>query len=218
MEDTTIEDMLKTAEAQYIQQDYAGALKTLTENQTKISSGIWHYNVGTVYGAMKDYPLARYHLMQADRDGFSTKESRQNLELVENQLEISRLEKPLSPGDYMVKGSLVAAEGILTAIGLLILVVGLLGLRKQQSFKAFGALIGVVVLIFGLNWWIKSWPLSIVIKNIEIYEGPSTIFNSRDELPAGVMVLTTEKNGWKKIIYPSRFNGWIKVDDLKELK
>lgn len=218
MEDTTIEDTLKTVETLYAQKEFQSALDLLMANKKSISPGLWNYNVGTVYAGLNEWPLARYHLLMAEREGFISKESGINLDLVEEKLEISRLEKPFGWSDYLVKGGLFVSEGILSSLALLILVVGLFNLRKSKTFKSLGLTVSAVLFVLGINWWIQSWHKMIVLTPQGIHEGPSGIFAAREEIPAGVLIITTQEEEWAKIIYPMRFQGWIKNSGLKELK
>ena len=218
MEDTTIEDTLKTVEAFYVQKDYSSALRTLEANKSKISAGLWHYNMGTVHAGMKDWPQARFHFLRAQQEGFVSKESQQNLELAESALEISRLEKPMAWSDYAIKASLIASEGVLTTVALFVLIAGMIGVIKKKSISALSILVVLVLGIVGLNFWINSWPLAVVMKPQAIQEGPSAIFAGREELPVGVLILATHEGEWRKIVYPARYQGWIKNTGLEELK
>lgn len=218
MEDTTIEDTLKTVEAFYVQKDYANALRTLEANKSKISTGLWHYNMGTIHAGMKEWARARYHFLQAEKEGFVSKEAEQNLELAETALDISRLEKPLAWSDYAAKGALIASEGILGTMALFILIIGMVSVIKKKSLSALSILVVLVLAVVGLNFWIGSWPLAVVMKPQAIQEGPSVIFAGREELPIGVLVIATHEGEWRKILYPSRYQGWIKNTGLEELK
>ncbi|WP_408098245.1 hypothetical protein ACJVC5_04850 [Peredibacter sp. HCB2-198] len=209
---------MKTVEALYVQKDFAKALQTLEANKSKISPGLWHYNMGTVYAGMKEFGKARFHLLQAEREGFVSKESEQNLEVVESALDTTRLEKPLAWSDYAVRGAMIASEGILSTLALFILIAGMIGVLKKKSLALFSALTVFVLLIVGVDFWINSWPLAVVTTPQGIQEGPSAIFASREELPSGVLVLATHKGEWRKILYPSRYQGWIKNTGLEELK
>lgn len=201
-----------------MQKDYASALRTLEASKSKISSGLWHYNMGTVHAGMKEWARARYHFLQAEKEGFVSKEAGQNLELTEAALEISRLEKPLAWSDYAVKGALIASEGILGTIALFILIAGMVSIIKKKSLSALSVLVVLVLAILGLNFWIGSWPMAVVVKPQSIQEGPSAIFAGREELPVGVLVIATHEGEWRKILYPSRYQGWIKNTGLEELK
>lgn len=218
MEDTTIEDVLKTVETLHNQKDYAGALKTLEANQAKISPGLWHYNMGTEYGKLQNYPLSRFHFMMADLEGFSTKELFQNKELVENKLEVQKLEKPLTVSDYLRKGSLIGSQGIFTLVSLVLIIAGIVSVWKKAGFKVFVSLLLCAGILLGLNFWVNSWNKSIVVTAQTIYDGPSVIFSTTNELAPGVMLITSKEGEWLKVVYPSRFSGWIKNTGLKELK
>jgi hypothetical protein len=218
LEDTTIKDVLKTVEGLYAQKNYQSALKLLETNQAQISSGIWHYNMGTVLGKLENYPLARYHLLMANEEGFNSKEVLLNKKLIESKLDISKFEKPYTVTDYLVKGSLEASQGILTSLSLILVIVGIINLWKKSSYKIGSVLILSAVMVLGLNWWIQSWNKVIVLTTQSVQEGPSAIFPSREEVPAGVMIITRSNGDWLKIVYPSRLQGWIKNSGLKELK
>jgi hypothetical protein len=218
LEDTTIEDVLKTVEDLYVQKDYQKALSVLEANQSKMGSGLWHYNVGTVYGKLQNWPLARFHLMMADQAGLSSKDVLTNKDLVESQLDIKRLEKPLSPHDYFTKASIEASQGILTTVSLLLVIMGLVSFWRKSSVKALGIFLFLVIGVMSFNFWVHTWKRSIVIQAQSIQDGPSAIFGAREELPVGVMLITNRKGDWLEIIYPSRFHGWIKDAGLKELK
>jgi hypothetical protein len=218
MEDTTIEDVLKTVETFYDQKDYSEALKILKTNQKNISPGVWHYNVGTIYGKLENWPLARYHLIMADTEGFSPQKVTLNKDLVEVKLEVSRHEKPLTTTDYLIKGGIEASQGILTTLSLVLVVFGIVSIWKKSHAKIIIALFTAVVLVLGLNWWIQSWNKAIVLSSQLIQEGPSVIFEGREELPVGILLVGKKQGNWLKIIYPSRYQGWIKDAGLKELK
>lgn len=218
MEDTTIEDVLKTVEALYAQKNYQEALKTLEANRAEISPGIWHYNIGTVFGKLENWPMARYHLTMADLEGLNSREVTVNKKLAETKLEIPKFEKANSASDFFVKGAIEASQGILTTLSLILVIVAIVNMWKKSSYKVLSVLLTSALLVLGLNWWIQSWDKVIVINSQAIQEGPSVIFPSRDELPPGVMLIISKKGEWVKILYPSRFQGWIKNAGFKELK
>lgn len=218
MEDTTIEDVLKTVEALYAQKNYQEALKTLEANRAEISAGIWHYNVGTVFGKLENWPMARYHLTMADLEGFNSQELSVNKKLAETKLEIAKFEQANSASDYFTKGALEASQGILTTLSLILVIIAIVNMWKKSSYKVLSVLLTSALLVLGLNWWIHSWDKVIVVNSQAIQEGPSVIFPSRDELPPGVLLVISRKGEWVKILYPSRFQGWIKNAGFKELK
>jgi hypothetical protein len=217
LEDTTIDDVLKTFETYYVQKDYAKALGFLESHEKDISPGLWHYNLGTVFAQMNKYPEARYHLLKAQRQGLSNKSVQVNKELVESKLEVAKYERSISTTDHLYRAGMYLSDGILSTLGLLFILAAIWSMRKKSflTLSGFGLAIATIL---GLNWWMKSWPLQIVIKPQIIREGPSSIFSEVGELPVGILVIATEKGGWKKIFYPSRYTGWVINDGLKELE
>lgn len=217
-EDTTIENALKTFEDFYLKKDFPNALLTLEKNQDQIEQGLWHYNMGTVLGEMNNWPMARFHFILAEASGLHSKELSQNQQLAEEKLEVSRLEKPLDSSDYLIKASMVLSEGPLITLSLVFLVIGLWLLKKVPSIKRAAVFLLAVLSPLALDFWIDSWPRKIVTNVVPIYEGPSALFGVKGELPSGVLLLTNTKGEWEKVIYPSRFEGWIKTEGLKRLE
>lgn len=218
MEDTTIEVALKTFQDYYVKKDYKSALQTLQSHQSKLPRGLLHYNLGTVYGKLENWPLARYHLLMAEKNGFDSRELEQNKKLVEERLDVVRLEKPLNAMDYGVKFSTSISGEVLTTLGLIILLVGMLFLKKKPSLMRALVLILLVLSPLCLNWWISTWPRSIATEPQAILEGPSGIFSAKGELMPGTLVISLDKGQWQEIIWPSRFSGWVKRSALKELE
>lgn len=209
---------MKTFEDFYLKKDYPNALLTLENNQKDIEPSLLHYNLGTVFGEMKNWPMARYHFLLADMAGMNTKELDQNITLTENNLEITRLEKPFGTSDYLVKTGLIAGQGPLLTIGLLFLVVGIWLLKKTPSLKNALLLVVMVATPLMLDFWIDHWPKKIVTAPKTIHDGPSALFGTHGEIPAGVMVITNTKEGWEEVVYPARFSGWVKSDAMKRLE
>jgi hypothetical protein len=218
LEDTTIEDVLKTIETYHNQKDYAAALSTLKQNQGKIAPAVWHFNMGTIQAKLENLPLARYHLLMAEEEGLSSSALVNNKILVETKLDVSRYEDASGTSDYLVKAGLLASQGILTSLSLLFVIFGIISLWKRARLKLSASLFITTLTILGLNWWIQSWNKVIVLTPQVVHEGPSGIFEGLTEVPEGVMLIISHHDGWARIIYPSRFQGWIKSAGFKELK
>ncbi len=193
-------------------------MNELTKNREKLSPGLWHFNMGTVKAKMNLAAEARYHFLAAEEKGFSDEKLTQNLAIVEDELEVKTLEKPLDTFDYAVKFGLWSQSGFLTMISLIILLAGILILRKEKKYYVLILTIVFALMPVGCHYWIGSWDKAVTLTPLEVLDGPSVIFGSRGELPAGVMVVTKKSGEWKEVIYPSRFRGWIKNAGLKELE
>jgi hypothetical protein len=209
---------LKTFEEHYVQKDYPNALLVLKNNQSQFTQSLWHYNLGTVYGEMNNWPMARFHFILAEKSGLHSKELIQNKKLAETKLDVTRLEKPLDASDYYIKISYFAADGPLLTIGFLFLAIGIWLLKKKASLKSAAIFALTVATPLMLDFWIDSWPRKITSAPKTVYEGPSSLFGAIGEIPPGIMVITNKKDEWEKIIYPSRFSGWIKSDHLESLE
>lgn len=217
-EDTTIEDVLKTFEDFYVKKDYSNALLILQRHADQLPSDLLHYNLGTVYLKMENLGLARYHFLLARAKGLSRVELDQNQSLIEQRLEVERLERPLNMTDHLIKASLFAHEGLLTSMGLLILLIGLVVLRKGATMMKILLWCLLMAIPFGYSLWVDTWPLMVAIRTQPVTEGPSAIFRETTELPEGVMVIAKGEGEWREVIYPSRFAGWIKSEALKKLE
>ncbi len=211
-------DVLKTFGDYYTKGDYANALLVLQQHPKDVSSGLWHYNMGTVYSKLENMPLARYHFISAENHGFNSPEVSGNLDLIETKLELSKVEKPLTSADFLIKGGTFLATGYLTTLSLIVVMIGLLVIKKAPSFKKISFLLLAALMPLVLNFWINSWNRAIVMGTQTIMDGPSKIFSASGELPPGVLVITKSDGEWKEIIYPSRFHGWIQSSVLKELE
>lgn len=218
MEDTTIENALKTFQDFYLKKDFVNAQKILLENQATIEPGIWNYNMGIVQSELNNPAMARYYFLKAERSGFEDPKLIQNKNLIESQLEIPKLENPINGSDWFIKGSLISAQGPLITLGLILLVLGLWSLKKSLTFKRLTLVLGIVALPFVLQLWISQWPQKLVSVPLPIYEGPSALFTVRGELPPGVILVTNKKGQWEEIIFPARFHGWIKSEGLLSLE
>jgi hypothetical protein len=218
LEDTTIDHVLKTFERYYHQKEYDKALQTLLQEGHALPSGLKHYNLGTIYGEINEWPLARYHLLQAEREGYANQQLVNNLKLVEGKLEIDRWEQPLNGMDYLVKGSALVAGNLLVSLSLLILIAGLMLLRRTRQLWKMLTLVLLVALPLLFSWWVSSWPWAVVLKTDVLQAGPSSIFSQQGEVPAGILIISRRDGDWSNIIYPSRFSGWIKHSSLKQLE
>lgn len=193
-------------------------MNELEKNREKISAGVWHFNMGTLKAKMNVPAEARYHFLSAEKSGFTDEKLGRNLSLVEAELEIQTLEKPIDSFDYAVRFGLWAQNGFLTTLSLIFLLGGLLILRKEKKYYVLALTVLLTILPLGIGFWVKSWDKSVSVVSQEVHEGPSVIFGSRGELPPGVMVITKDAGEWKEIIYPSRFSGWIKNSGIKKLE
>ncbi len=209
--------MLKTFEQFYARKEYGQAIGVLKANKDEISPGVWNYNLGTTYAQVRNLPLARYHLLQAEKAGFDDQAVVRNLGQVEAELGVEKLEKPYSLTDHLFRVGFFVSDGIIVTFCLLLLTIGVWLVRRKLSLRPVGAILAAVLVLAGVNVWLVNLPVSIVVEPQAILEGPSAIFATNEELTPGLKIVTRDEGQWKKIIFPSRYAGWIKNSGLKEL-
>ena len=209
---------MKTFQEHYLNKDFNEALKVLEKNKSEIDLATWHYNMATLKAELNDWPVARFHILFAERLGMKSPSLDQNKLFIETKLDSARLEGPLNLSDYFITSAKVGIQGPLLTMSLLILIISLIWMKKTKKLTSAIMSIVLVVSPLLLNWWVVNWPWKIALEKKIIYDGPSTIFVTHSELPAGVVLITSKKGIWEKIIFPSRFSGWIKSDGLKSLE
>lgn len=209
---------METFAGLYARGDFPNALKELEKNRDKISPGLWHFNAGTVKAKMMNPAEARFHFLEAKLHGFTDESLAQNLNLVERELQVSTLEKPLETTDYALRFGLWAQNGFFTTLSLLFLLGGLLILRREKKYYVLILTVLLTLAPLGASYWIKGQDKAVILVAHEVLEGPSAIFASRGELPPGVLVMMKKSGDWLEIVYPSRFRGWIKNTGIKELE
>lgn len=202
----------------YREKDYQGALKTLEQHRRDLSPGVWHYNMGTVLAKLENPALSRYHFVMAEKAGLTGWELQENRSLVETKLDVARLERPLSTSDYLRKAGMLASDGVFMTIALLLIIGGITSAWKRTSGSLTAAFFILSFSLLSVNFWIMSWDQVIVMKPQVLSEGPSAIFGQKEEIPAGVILVVEKRGEWLKVLYPSRFEGWILSQGLKELK
>lgn len=175
--------------------------------------------MGLTLTKLSNFPQARYHLVKAKNSGLIDTNLNALLRETEEKLNVESTESAKSFSDYVIKTSqFCSTNGLFTTLSLVIMLGALFSLKKQRTQKKLVVSSLLIAMPLLLNLWINSWPFSIVTENVAVKEGPSTIFNNLEEIPAGTMVIVTKKENWFKVIYPSRYTGWIKENEFKKLE
>jgi len=218
MQDTTNKTNLKTFQNLYENKDYTAAEAFLKSVKNDIGEWNYHYNLGVIKGHQDELAVARYHYLQALKTDDGSKELQVNLNNIEEKLSINVHEKPQGLSDHFFKQVLGTPDILWSTISLLILVLGLAFIRK--SFKKLQVLILVTLSSLPLTFyfWFMSQGHFISQNEINIYEGPSEIFKGQYSIPTGIQLLGETNGEWIKIYYPSKFGGWIKKENVINLR
>ena len=137
----------------------------------------------------------------AELNGFSGRNLNQNLDLIEEKLDVARYEKPHGYLDTLIKGSVSFSHEILIFLSLGFLLVSVILFCKKYTKKWVLAGVLFSASFLGLNAWIQSWDKYIVTQVQTIYDGPSGLFKTMNEVPQGIMIVTIHYGDWLKIIY-----------------
>ena len=202
----------------YLKKDYKGASNYLLQNKQQLSSGIFHYNLGTVYSKLGDFPAARFHLEKAIKEGYINSASLNNLTFVKAQLQVDDISTSVALPDQMMNVALTIPPAAYLSLTLLLVLLGLVLLKSKRLFKKIS--IGIFILIaltpmLFSEFYISKINYAIAFKDISLYEGPSKIFSEKGKVHAGSKVILGEyKEGWFYVKFPLSLTGWINKDQI----
>lgn len=202
----------------YLKKDYKGAAQYLLDNKQHIDSGIFHYNLGTVYSKMGDQATARFHLEKAIQEGYINSSSLNNLTFVKSKLQVDDLTTSTSfPDELMSIATAIPNAGYFSiTLALILLFTLLIRFKKIQKRWIMAAvfLLAITPLLFS-NFYVKNINFAVTLKDIPLYEGPSKIFNEKGQIRAGSKIILGEfKEGWFFVKFPMSLSGWINKDQL----
>jgi hypothetical protein len=209
---------LKTFENLYKEKQYSQALEYLKNHQSEFPLSIYHHNLSAVFFQLKEFPLSRYHLIKAESYGLTDGLVFQNKSLINRELDLERLERPINISDYVYKFSMNFENGGFATLSLGIILIGTLVLFRLRNLKSglIVSLLAIVPLIFQL--WTSSLDRYISKNEVKLFDGPSGIFETDKLLPMGVLLIVKEHEDWLEVVYPSRFEGWVNHKNLIKVK
>ncbi len=202
----------------YLKKDYKGAAQYLLDNKQHIDSGIFHYNLGTVYSKMGDQATARFHLEKAIQEGYINSSSLNNLTFVKSKLQVDDLTTSTSlPDELMSTATAIPNAGYFSMTLALVLLFTLLIRFKKIQKKWVMAVVFLIALtpVLFSNFYVKNVNFAVALKDVPLYEGPSKIFNEKGQIRAGSKIILGEfKEGWFFVKFPVSLSGWINKDQL----
>ncbi len=216
-EDTTT-TVNKSLEDVYLSGQYDQAIKQLLESKDKYPRGQFHYNLGTLHAKQGDLAVARFHLEKSVRLGFSNTHSWHNLDYVRTKLSLDDLSSSPNFSDRCLESVLNMTGGGLWGLTLLCLI-GIAIFVKKSNEISKKILVGLAILAFlpGVfsELYIKKVRLAVALKDGQIHEGPSAIYQSKTSIRAGSkFVIGQMKDGWSFITHPISISGWVRNQDL----
>lgn len=216
MSNSSTPETLKSLESLYVGGKFDEAIKSLIAQKANFEIGPFHYNLGTLYAKKGEHAIARFHFEKAIKAGFIGDEVLNNLAYSTKTLQLDKVESDNLALDVYYSSFFSSFSILLMIIGIYFLLVLMFRKMQKISLKATTALliVGVIPLVvkFTMNRDLKE---AILLKKSAVKEGPSAIFESHQELPAGIkLIVTKPKDGWYLIKYPSHFSGWVQSADL----
>lgn len=205
-------------EALYLKKDFKGAVNYLLRNKQQLNSGIFHYNLGTVYSKLGDYPAARFHLEKAIKEGYINSSSLNNLAYVKTQLQVDDLSTSSLLPDELMNAALGIPGSAYLSFTLILALCGLLLVKakkvKRKVTIALLALVAIAPLLFS-QLYLERVNYAVAFKDITLYEGPSKIFSEKGKVRAGSKIILGDfKDGWFYVKFPISLAGWINKDQL----
>lgn len=202
----------------YLKKDYKGAVQYLLDNKKQFESGIFHYNLGTVYSKMGDQATARFHLEKAISEGYINSSSLNNLTFVKSQLQVDDLSTSAELPDQVVSTMTSIPMAGYFSLTLFLCLIFTLMIRFKKIQKKW-VMIAVMLLsltpVLISNFYVKNINYAVVLKEVPLYEGPSKIFSEKGKVRAGSKVILGQlKDGWFYIEFPISLSGWISKDQL----
>lgn len=202
----------------YVKKNFKGAAQYLLDNKQQFDSGIFHYNLGTVYSKMGEHASARFHLEKAIKEGYINNSSLNNLTFVKNQLQVDDLSTSTSIPDQIINSMLSIPSAGYFSITLLLILIFMIMVRfgKIQKRWIMAAVFAFAVLPMAFSlFYVKNINYAVALKDTPLYEGPSKIFTEKGSVRAGSKVVLGQfKEGWFYIEFPMSLSGWISKDQL----
>lgn len=196
--------------------ELAQAKELLNSNQQNLEPSAYFFHLGRVYALENQWAEARIAFLKS-QNIIPRPETAENLKLIETKMAIKEVESPRTIKDYIINATYFTGTELALTLNLLLLVIGLWTYRRSRNFKKLMSILILMLILGSFSLWINSWPWKIAEDELNVYQGPSEIFDTVQVVPKGIKFLGVEKDKWINIIYPSRFEGWIKKEKISEL-
>lgn len=218
MEDTNTSTQSMPLETLYINKDYEKSITELLKQKAQYPLGQFHYILGTLYIKKGDLGAGRYNLEKAIKEGNLDNKVLHNLDIVKQQIASKDLDSSNSFYDKALNYSLEIPDGLYLSFTLLLGLFFLIQLfRKKFDFKK-GFVLGIFISLIPLaihQFYLSNIKYAILLKEVPIYEGPSSIFPTKANLKEGSKIIVGEKKDqWFFIKGPIELSGWVKDDNL----
>lgn len=202
----------------YLKKDYKGAANYLVQNKEQFDSGIFHYNLGTVYSKAGDFPAARFHFEKAIKDGHINSSTLNNLTFIKNQLQVDDLSTSTSFPDQLMNSALAIPPAAYQSFSLLFLLCGISLLKAKKLVKKTSIALFILLIVTPVafsSFYLEQVNYAVTFQDVPLYEGPSKIFSEKGKVKAGSKIILGDfKDGWFYVKFPISLTGWINKEKL----
>ena len=215
-------ETLKSLEDLYLKKEYKQVRDKLLAMKSDLDAGVFHYNLGTVYGKLGDYAAGRYNLELALKKGFNNSKVYKNLNFFQKQIPVLDIDSSPSYFDKFISFGASASSGIFLSFTLIMSLIILIYIKKKtlNNLKIIAALFVISLVPIGSYFfYFSSLKTGVLLNQSELREGPSKVYEQIDELTAGTKLIFGEENsGWIMIERPNNYTGWVEVNKIGFIK
>ncbi len=218
MANHSTQDILKAAQDYYLKGEFENSLKIIRENKSELDSGLFHYNLGSIYLKMNNFGPARFHLEKAKDEGFTYPMVWNNLEYIKLQPGVTDPVMSKNWKEYATANAMDIPFDFYIAYFMAGLCIFLLLLRKKWIQNKLLILAYLALLFIPVTFrytYQEGHSYAVAMKDTHVHEGPSKIYPDYGKIAGGSRVLVGRfYDDWYYIVSPSDRSGWVQKSDL----
>jgi hypothetical protein len=195
----------------FMAKEYDKAKEVLTKNKDQFDHGVYYHNMAMISYQKGDLAQTRLFLEKAKREGFDGLEINKKITEVKKELGITYLEEVENMHDFIYSQYHAYPQAIWYSSGIALCLIIVLIFKKKMHL--YGVLLSAFLITISILYKIYLSTTYLVLWNQEVtlYQGPSSVFETTFTVPQGsLMILREHKEGWKKVVFPSNAEGWVK--------
>jgi len=209
---------LKSLEELYTKKEYKQVRDRLLSQKSEIDGGVFHYNLGTIYGKLEDYAASRYNLELALKKGFQSSKVYKNLRFVQQKIPVMDIDSSPAWLDKFMSVSANASYDIFLMFSLMLMLTTLFYIKRKvlRSARFIVLFLGISLIPYlSYIFYFSTLKIGVLLNPSSLREGPSKVYEELDTLPAGSKLIFGEENsGWVLIEKPNSFSGWVQMNNI----
>jgi hypothetical protein len=203
----------------YIAKDFDKSIEILNDLKDQFEPGVYYYNIGTVKIKQGKLAEGRLFLEKAKDTGYYNHHVINNISKTKDLLGVVELEKPETTADYLNYYSMNLDSNIFLTFSLILFTLLTFFFKKLNIFLRFTIILLALVPLGFKFYYVDTLVKGIPLVDVDIFEGPSKVFEKTNVLNKGLLVKVINKQeNWSYVIYPDKLQGWIKTTDIEVIK